>query len=462
MTKPLYIPATKKVKGLKVHCYACGTTVDGVCKGSGKDIQFCKSGSDHVFKIFAHVPGTSNERRTKTLTGVRDLNEARRLALEFQREIKDEANSVPVVPRSTATKEKQQPTVASDNLAELMARYIGYLHGDPEIAPAFKRKKRSPETLKEMERTFLRLATAAKENDRDVSTMSINDIDDALIGSFYEYLTEELELGNAGYNRAITNMTSFYNYLVNEGFTSRNPFTSLIRKPTKENVMTMEEHQFKALTEILQDQERGIHTLSNGVKKNYYKPWMKDAVELALYTGRRREEILRMKWKDITEDGIMVPDYKVIRQKGLLSKEDDWIYRIVPLTSELRGLLDRLRSNDMQLDQFILAPGETMDRDSMRNLMSKSFAHYYAQLGYSKRLKFGCLRKTYISGLAAAVGLSNARAISGHSGTEVMQRHYTSKKILAAAAKDFSVYQSEDQNEIEIEDKKGREKGLSR
>lgn len=466
MTKPLHIPATKKLKGLKVHCYACGTTVDGVCKSSGKDIQLCKSGEDHVFKVFAHVPGTANERRTKTLTGVRDLNEARRLALDFQREIKEEANSAPAAPRSSALKEKPQAIAVSDNLAELMARYIGYLHGDPEIVPAFKRKKRGAATLKEMERTFLRFATAAKENDRDVSVMSIDEIDNALIGEFYEYLIEDLELGNAGYNRAITNMTSFYNYLISEGFTHRNPFTAINRKPIKENIVTIEEHQFKELIEILQDPARGIHTLSNGIKKNYYKPWMKDAVELGLYTGRRREEILRMKWKDVSDDAILVPDYKVIRQKGLLSNEEDWIYRIVPKTREVTLLLERLSENGEVPDQYILAPDETMDRDSMRSLMSKSFAHYFGQLGYTKRLKFGCLRKTYISGLAAAIGLENAQAISGHSKTDVMKKHYADKNILAKAAKDFSVYRSSDEKTHKVEVKKatlkGKEPGLSR
>lgn len=463
---PLFIPPSKRIRGLKIHCYTCGTTVDGVCKKQNTDIKYCKSGANHVFKVFAHVPGTANERRTKTLTGVRDLNEARRLALDFQREIKDEANSVPVTTRSLALKEKQQAIAVSDNLAELMARYIGYLHGDPEIVPAFKRKKRGAATLKEMERTFLRFATAAKENDRDVSVMSIDEIDNALIGEFYEYLIEDLELGNAGYNRAITNMTSFYNYLISEGYTTRNPFTAIIRKPIKENIFTIEEHQFKELIEILQDPARGIHTLSNGVKKNYYKPWMKDAVELGLYTGRRREEILRMKWKDVTDDAILVPDYKVIRQKGLLSNEADWIYRIVPLTRELSLALDSLRENRVSPDQYILAPDETMDRDSMRSLMSKSFAHYYAQLDYQKRLKFGCLRKTYISGLAAAIGLENAQAISGHSKTDVMKKHYADKNILAKAAKDFSVFKSESQNAPEIEVKKAhakdRESGLSR
>lgn len=466
---PLYIPPSKRIRGLKIHCYACGTTVDSVCKKLGVDIKYCKSGSDHVFKVFAHVPGTSNGRRTKSLTGVRDLNEARRLALEFQQEVKDEANSVPSEQTSPSKIEITKPHVATGNLTELMSRYIGYLHGDPEIVPAYKRKKRSPETLKEMERTFLRFVTAAKENGRDIANLTVDGITEEMIGEFYEYLTEELELGNAGYNRAITNMVSFYNYLIDEKLAARNPFAAITRKPIREYVDTIAEHQFNALKEILQKPELGMHQLRPGIRRSFYRPWMRDAVELGLYTGRRREEILRMKWKDVSDDVLRVPDYKVIRQKGL-TNEKDWIYRVVPLTRELRTVLERLSQEGTDPEAFVLAPKETMDRDSMRIFMSKSFAHYYAQLGYAKRLKFGCLRKTYISGLAAAIGLENAQAISGHSKTDVMKKHYTDKKVLAKAAKEFSVYQSESESEEETESKqqqkngrrKDRDAGLSR
>lgn len=461
---PLFIPKTKKVKGLKIYCNECGTTVDKTCKKTGKDIKRCRFGADHVFKAVAHVPGTDNERRTKVLTGIRDLNEARRLALEFQQEVKDGANSVHVAPRLPQKIQISKPQVADGNLPELMARYIGYLSGDPEIVPAHKRKERSVETIKEMERTFFRFATAMRENDCDLRDVSIHSITEEMIGDFHEYLEDELELGKAGYNRAITNMTSFYNYLVDEGFTQRNPFASISRKSIKVNPVGIKQEQFNALIEIIQKPELGMHTFSTGERKDYYRPWMRDAVELGLYTGRRREEILRMKWKDVSFDSIRVPDYKVNRQKGL--KEEDWIYRHIPLTAELKNTLIRISPKDRDPESYILAPEETMNRESMRSFMSKSFAHYYALLGYERRLRFGCLRKTYISGLSAAVGMENAQVISGHSKTQVIKKHYADKEVLAVAAKDFSVYQneagSEPENEVKKVRKRGEEKGLNR
>ena len=94
-------------------------------------------------------------------------------------------------------------------------------------------------------------------------------------------------------------------------------------------------------------------------------------------------------------------------------KEEDWIYRHIPLTAELRNTLIRISRNGRDAESYIIAPNESM----MRRFMSKSFAHYYAQLRYEERLKFGCLRKTYIYGLSAAVGIENAQVIFGHSKT---------------------------------------------
>src|ERR1044072_1122805 len=99
---PLHIPKSKQLRGLTVHCSECGTTVGDTCRKSGADIKKCKFRSEHVFKVIAHVPVTENTRKTKTLTGIRDLNEARRLALEFQQEVKDNANFAPVAPRPPA------------------------------------------------------------------------------------------------------------------------------------------------------------------------------------------------------------------------------------------------------------------------------------------------------------------------------------------------------------------------
>lgn len=71
--KPLYIPPTKRLKGLVVYCHKCKTNMQDVCKATGKSLKFCPNGNKHVYKVYIHVPGTKNERRTKNLE-TRNLN----------------------------------------------------------------------------------------------------------------------------------------------------------------------------------------------------------------------------------------------------------------------------------------------------------------------------------------------------------------------------------------------------
>ena len=42
--KPLFIPESKKWKGLKIFCYRCKTNVSEICKTSGKPLLQCKHG----------------------------------------------------------------------------------------------------------------------------------------------------------------------------------------------------------------------------------------------------------------------------------------------------------------------------------------------------------------------------------------------------------------------------------
>ena len=77
----------------------------------------------------------------------------------------------------------------------------------------------------------------------------------------------------------------------------------------------------------------------------------------------------------------------------------------------------------------ILAPDETMKRETMKDFISKSFTHYYSQLNTGKKIEFSDLRKTYISYLYAEFG-DKARLITKHSGIEVMLKHYIDEKAV--------------------------------
>src|ERR1039457_2476229 len=86
-SKPLHNPKSKAITGLFIYCYHCKKLVYDFCKETGKPISQCKYGDKHVYKAIAHVAGTDNQRRMKVLD-TRDLDTAKIMAIEFQREVK--------------------------------------------------------------------------------------------------------------------------------------------------------------------------------------------------------------------------------------------------------------------------------------------------------------------------------------------------------------------------------------
>ena len=179
--------------------------------------------------------------------------------------------------------------------------------------------------------------------------------------------------------------------------------------------------------------------------KNRYKPWLKDAMLLALLSGRRREEIVCMKFNGIVENSagepmtICIEDFKVNRGNNLTKKEaHKKIY--VPVIPPLRRLLYELGYNENKgKDMYILAPEETMERRTMMDFMSKSFSHYYKMLNTGKELTFYDLRKTYISHLYAAHG-DKARLITKHGDMDVMLNHYINEKVISEVIMDFGIF----------------------
>lgn len=450
--KPLHIPPNKKFKGLKILCYGCGTLVNGVCKKTGKSLATCQFADKHRYKVIVHVPGTKNERRVKVLE-TRNYDEAVKQAIDFQREVKEEAKgterekqgepSQGIEQRVEQVREiKSVEPTKSYSLVGLMARYVGYLSGDPEIVPEFRRKERSKKHLEDIERTFKYFALALKKSGYDATTLNVDGIDEQMIGKFHDYLLKELKLSNRSYNRALTNFTSFYNYLIGEGYQIRNPFKVIPRRSVTSNPEIIEQDEYEKLLEVVQNPELGVATLGTGETKNLYKPWVKDAIELGMHTGRRNEEIARMKWEDVHEEKgneplyIKVPDFKVNRQKGITGEDQKYIY--VPITAGLRDLLDRLGYDHYKgTEKYILAPEEELDRETVKLLMGRSFSHYYDQLGTGKHLTYRCLRKTYITHLTEYMGIEDARLITKHSGTEVMANHYIDKKYITKTAQGF-------------------------
>lgn len=272
-----------------------------------------------------------------------------------------------------------------------------------------------------------------------------NEVDDKLLGLFHSYLLEVKEYNNTSFNKVITIMKSFYNFLIEEeGYAFKNPFKRMNYRPVRPKVETITKKEYEDLLNIIV-KKKGKQILSSGENKYHYYSWLKYAIQLALLTGRRRDEIINFKYSDIKydEEGEMLllesEDQKVNRAMGNFSVESKKLIYI-PLTGTLRNLIiengyEKYKGTDV----FLLAPDKTANRETLKNQMSKGFSHYYNQLETDRHLTFKCLRKTYITRLALSLGL-NARVVTRHSGDDVLNKHYLDEKVLSKVARDFEVF----------------------
>ena len=238
MEKPLHIPESKKFKALRITCYACGELVGDTCKKTGKPIMSCKYGDQHRFKIIAHVPGTRNTRKVKILT-TRDYDEAVKQTIDFLDEVKGNKQNDSAIEK-TKTIEKVSDEPKPKTLSGEMARYVGYLKGDPEIVPSFMRKPRTKSHIWDVERTFKQFSICLKKSRYDAMSIGVREIDKQHIGKFHDYIFTDLKLSNRSYNKALTIFSSFYKFLNEfENIDIQNPFISVPRKPTHTNVQVI-------------------------------------------------------------------------------------------------------------------------------------------------------------------------------------------------------------------------------
>lgn len=453
MEKPLYIPKGKRGHKATVFCYHCHTNVSDICKETGKSLKHCLRGNKHAFKVYVPVPGTDNQRKTKTLK-TRDINVAIRMAQEFENEVKGNTK-----PRETTLKIKKennrQTKTTPHLLVHALSKYIGYLNN--EGVPEHRIKERSPDHIKDVERASEEFVQCLKENGYDLSNFSVEDISDEVMGKVFTFYKEK-QFAPRTYNKRLSHLTTFMNYYIKEYDSSlKNWFEGINRKPINANPESISKNEFEGLLKRVTS-ENGIKEYDSEAKptRNMYRPWLADGFKLALLTGRRREEIVNLNFKDIitSDEGLLmvikVEDFKVNRIQHQ-SDEAGKKFIYVPVTKELHKLLIEFGYEKYKgTNTYMLAPEIQGNRSrQMCDTLSRGFSHYFNQLETKKKLTFKSLRKTYITNLSIFMG-GNAKSVTGHSDDAVVEKHYLDKQVIAKAAQGFEVFPKETERKSEL------------
>ncbi len=441
--KPLNISANKRWKGLNIYCYKCKTNVTaGICKESGKPLKECIHGDKHVFKIYISVPGTKNQRKTRTIE-TRDINEAIKEAILFEQEVKGKNPTVQKIMEA-----KPQPKLIAQSsvrpmlLVQALARYIGWLHG--EGVPVHLIKERSKNHIRDVERGFEKSVTGLVKAGYDLDSLKVDDLRDEHVGIICSYLRANGIQGRT-FNKYISYLVSWAKWYNEEyDLIIRNWFKRVKREPENPNKEAITFKEFNALLAQITP-ENGIRHYDNHIKptRSLYRPWLSQGIRLGFETGRRIEEIANLKWSYIDEEEgnqfIKIEDYKVNHiQKRNLEKNKKYVY--IPMTKTLIELLNELGYQEKGTsDEYILAPEITQNRKNViSDVLCRGFSHYFEQLNSNKHLTFKSLRKAYITNLVLYLGAENARSVTGHSSTQIIENNYLDKKEIAKALRGFN------------------------
>jgi integrase len=424
------IPKSLQTKGLFVYC--------NKCKSKSKTTLTKKSNCTHpsdkvVFKAIITIPGTKSV-RTKILKAT-NLEDAIIEKIQFEKELK-QSNYVRSNQKISAQKKKQ-----TSLLLPCIADYLKYI--DNIDVFAHQKKNLSKEYKKQISRYLMRFVDSLISQKIPIKNLRIFDINDYHVSAFHEYLESREDCGNRTYNRHMDTISEFFNFFINiKGYHLKNCFLSsnVKRRPIVTQNRTISLQDFKRLLSLISD-ENGLQVLATGEKKYHYHEWLKDAFELALLTGRRRDELMLMKFSDIHEqDGkpiyIQMEDYKYNRRHNL-EEENEKKYLYSPIIYELGLVLRKLGYNKYKgTDRYIIAGDSKLKRNTLKERMSKAFTHFYSLLGNEEELQFRCLRKTFTTKLNNFTN-GRAEAITGHSGQAIIMKSYQDQKVFNDALKDF-------------------------
>jgi integrase len=446
--KQLKLP-TKKHKGMVIYCSKCKKNfswtkkmvddkqAEPLCGETTNRLSSCKFKEKQRYKAKVHIPGTLKSEVTRILKSInydQAIIEAVEFRAEFNRKLQDHTSY-----------SKRNRKTKRTYLFDAQIRYLDFL--DNIDVPDHKQKTRSSEYIKTQAKSLEYFNEALRVREINKNILPIDRVENTHVGYFHTYLNDS-GFKNRTYNKHMGNVKAFYKWAIKNYSLNLvdNPFDDVQSKTTVYKKETITSKEFEALlAQITSENGKEQRNTKNGIKKkNYYTFYFKDALELALHTGGRREEIAIMKWNMIKQiDGkpsyIEVSNLKVERIQGEGGKEV--VPKIIPVTMGLFELLQRLGYDKKKgTDDFLICPDrKKTSTNTIIIRLTKGFTFFYKQLNTGRELQFKCLRKTYLTYLDMVMK-GDAKSLSSHSNDQVLQKHYIDKRVISKAVQEVRIF----------------------
>ncbi|MFZ4680629.1 MAG: tyrosine-type recombinase/integrase [Flavobacterium sp.] len=303
--------------------------------------------------------------------------------------------------------------------------------------PRHEQKIRSEKYIKETVGYINKFGSFLKKNGGDLSKLTIYQIDKFMLGKYYEYL-EETYKSHATFNHNLRALKNFYNFLtIEKELVIPNVPKKMKLKYENPNPTSISDQDFLKLLSVITEKD-SIEILKSGAKKNRYRPYTKDGIELCAYTGMRLEEVTSLKYSDIVIDTdgelecIIGTDLKFERAHNWdKTKATKSVY--IPISNELKELLERLDyKSNLGVNKYLIADDMNIDRKTLAKQLSHSFTFYRRQAKLGDDFSIKHLRKTFLTKLHLQTGLTESM---GYQKTaSVVLKNYIDKKAVVKEA----------------------------
>lgn len=177
---------------------------------------------------------------------------------------------------------------------------------------------------------FFRWVEAASESEVDpaaVDLASFVELDYAGADAYASYLALELDNAPSVINRKLSTMQSLFNFLIESGIASHNPFQAVERpKRAKRNPVYLTEHEWLDFSTLVRSNVGMSDREASWYERNRDRDFL--IIQLLGLTGMRVSELVGLDWSDID---LATGTIRVI---GKGNKE-----RVIPLAAPLEPLL---------------------------------------------------------------------------------------------------------------------------
>jgi integrase len=381
----------KKFTGLHIVCKRCGRHIE-VSQTSYK-------GCNHPIERqkYKAVLKANNARKTRDLKSL-DYDEAIKEMLAFKDELSNPFKFI-----TTEPKADNKPELLTD----CVLMYSDWLENID--VPKHQQVTRTNDYVKSTVRYVLNFTDFLKISKVNLRKFKIYDLSDEIVGKYYEHL-EPLCKSPSTHNHNIKAMKNFNSYLINKkGYLIPNYFKDINLQYENANPISVNDADFIKLLNAISDVD-SVHTFKTGERKNMYRPYTRDAIELVAFTGMRIEESMILKYSDIVlgNDGriehLIGTDLKFDRAHNWNnSKEPKKV--LIPCTKELEALLIRLNyKENLGADKYLIAGDEKILRKTIADQLSDSFTFYRNKAEIENKFTLKCLRKSFLTKLHIKTG----------------------------------------------------------